>query len=130
MQTDKSQHQDDLQDQTEVNNSNIKEDLSNYIDKRLELFKLTAFEKLAQSGAFMLYGIIILLLIGVTFLLSLLGLAFFIGSYFDSLGLGFGILVVITLLIMGVFIACGKPIRRYAVNMMIKILRKIEQNEE
>ena len=130
MQTDKLENQDDLQDDISSENINIKEDISNYIDKRLELFKLTAYEKLAQSSSYILFGLIILLLICVIFLLSLLGLAFFIGSYFDSLGLGFGILVVVTLLIMGLFIAFGKRFRRSSVNLVIKILRKIELDEE
>lgn len=130
MQDDRSNNRDNLQDESTRLNNNMKEDISNYIDKRLELFKLTAYEKLAQSSSYILFGLIILLLVCVIFLLSLLGLAFFIGSYFDSLGLGFGILVVITLLIMAVFIAFGKQFRRSSVNLVIKILRKIEMDEE
>lgn len=129
MQADKSKHQRNLEDNT-TTNSKIKEDLSNYIDKRLELLKLSFFEKTAQSGAFILFGLILLLLICVTFLLSLLGLAFFIGSYFDSLAIGFGILVIVNLLIMAIFIMFGKQFRRKAINIVIKILRKIELNEE
>lgn len=130
MQSNKSNNQDDLQDDASSETVNVKEDISNYIDKRLELFKLTAYEKLALSSSYILFGLVVLLLVCVIFLLSLLGLAFFIGSYFDSLGLGFGVLVVVTLLIMGIFIAFGKQFRRSSVNLVIKILRKIEMDEE
>lgn len=129
MQTDKSKDQDNLHAQS-TTNPNMREDLSNYIDKRLELLKLSTYEKLAQSGSYMLYGLIILLFVCTISLLSLLGLAFFIGSYFDSLALGFGVLVVITLLIMGVFILFGKQIRKSSVNMVIRTLRKIDLDED
>lgn len=129
MQTDNSKYQDNLQDKTRPN-SKIREDLSDYVDKRLELFKLSVYEKSAQSGAFIVYGLILLLLFCVTFLLSLMGLAFFIGSYFDSLALGFGILVVVNLVLMAIFIAVRKQFRRKTVNFVIRILQKIELNEE
>lgn len=108
----------------------IKGDLSSYIEKRLELIKLTSYEKIAQSGSFIAYSLIVLLLIFNILFLSLLGLAYFIGDYLNSAAAGFGILMVVAAIILLIFIFRGKQFRRYIVNTIISIMRKVEANED
>lgn len=108
----------------------LKKDLSDYVEKRAELFKLTSYEKLAQSGSFIAYSLMVLFLVFNIFFLVMLGLAYYVGDHIKNVALGFGILIVISTIVLVVFTMLAKPFRRYIVNKIISILQKIERNEE
>ncbi|GAB6012018.1 hypothetical protein [Viscerimonas tarda] len=108
----------------------IKADLSNYILKRIELLKLQSYEKIAVSGSYIAYSLIILVLIFNIFFLFLLALGFFLGEYLHSYALGFGVLVLVSLVVLPIYALNAKRFRRFIANKVISVIRKIEKDEE
>lgn len=107
----------------------IKQDLHTYINRRLKLFKLEAYEKGAISSSILGYGLIVVSIIAVILFFSLIGAAFFIGELFDSLAAGFGILALFSLLVLLTVILSRKRIKRGILNKTIQFLRKVEAND-
>lgn len=101
-----------------------------YIDKRVKFYKLEAFEKLGIT--FSLIGFLVVILVIVIGLLffGLFGLAFFIGELLGSLAGGFGILFIFLAICLIIAIALQRPIRRFILNKIILVMRKIDKNEE
>lgn len=108
----------------------IKDDLTGYTSKRLELLKLKAYGKVSIGASFVMYSLFILILIVLILLLCLLVLGFFFSELLNSYTAGFGILVGITLLLLLIFRVAGKSIRRLFMNMVVGLIRKIEEDED
>lgn len=107
-----------------------KADLSSYIDKRITLAKLKVYEKVASTSSYIIYSLIIAVLALILFGLFLFGIALFIGEALHNYSAGFGVLIVIILLmLLGVYV-CRRLLRRYIVNMIIRTIQKIEEDEE
>lgn len=108
----------------------IKTDLRGYITNRLNWVKLSAYEKMALSGAhigFML--IVVVLSIGV-FFLGIAALGLLLGEMLNSYAAGFGVMVLATFIMLMLVVLLGKPIRRLVSNIVIMIIKKVESNEE
>lgn len=101
-----------------------------YINKRLQAFKLISYEKGSRGASFFLYGLIIGTLLFSAFFLSLFTLAFYLGSLLGNYAAGFGILILVTLLILGLFLLFSKKIRLWLTNTTITVIRKIESDED
>ena len=61
-----------------------KADLSSYIEKRLTLIKLKAFEKIASASSFIIYGLMMSVFALILFILILVGLGFVIGELLNN----------------------------------------------
>lgn len=107
----------------------IKEDLQTYVNRRLKLFKLEAYEKGAISSSILGYGVIVISIVAVILFFSLIGAAFFLGELFDSLAAGFGILALFSLFILLIVILLRKKIKKSILNKTIQFLRKVEAND-
>jgi predicted ABC-type exoprotein transport system permease subunit len=107
-----------------------KTDLTSYLEKRLTLAKLRAYEKLASSFSYIAYSLIVCLFALILFILFFLGLGLFIGEQLDNYSLGFGILTVILLIALVVIILNQKSIRRSLVNLALRTIKKIEKDED
>lgn len=107
----------------------LKTELLIYIEKRFRLLKLDGFEKGGISVSILLYGLIVLVILGFMLFFSLFGLAFFIGELLDSKAAGFGILTLFSLVVLLIVIACGKRIKSYILNKTIIFLNKVDKNE-
>lgn len=110
--------------------SESKADIFNYIEKRLTLGKLKAYEKLASSVSFIIYGLMIAAFSLILFLLLLIGAGLLLGEILGNYAAGFGILILFILFGLLLVIAFRKKIRRYFVNLSIIIINKIESDEE
>lgn len=120
---------DEYQDFSElIDESKI--DLSNYIDKRLALAKLKVYEKIASASSYIVYSLIISVLGLILAGLFLFGIAIFIGEALHNYSAGFGILILIILTMMILVFLCRKSLRRYFVNMTIRTIKKIEEDED
>jgi hypothetical protein len=108
----------------------IKLELLNYINRRVRLFKLDAFEKSSIAASILGYGLIVLIIVGVILFFTLIGLAFFIGELLNNTSAGFGIMALFSLLVLVIIFLNGKRIRTSILNKTIIFLRKIEENEE
>ncbi len=102
--------------------SEIKTDLVELINAKVELLKLEAFEKTSVVGSFLIYGLIIMNLIFFAFLFAFIALGFWIGDWVGNLAGGFGIVTLIYLIILTILIACRKPIFTSLQNLFLKEL--------
>lgn len=108
----------------------LKLELLSYINRRIRLFKLDAYEKASISSSILGYGLIVFSIILVTLFFILLGLAFFVGELLNSQAAGFGIMALFSLFVLFIVFLCRKKIKRSILNHTIKIIRKVEANEE
>nr|WP_297168971.1 phage holin family protein [uncultured Dysgonomonas sp.] len=107
-----------------------KADLSSYIEKRLTLIKLKAFEKIASASSFIIYGLMMSVFALILFILILVGLGFVIGELLNNYAAGFGVLILITLVALLGLILNAKRIRRAFVNITLRTIKKIEVDED
>ncbi|QIK52821.1 phage holin family protein [Dysgonomonas sp. HDW5B] len=107
-----------------------KADLSSYIEKRLTLVKLKAFEKIASASSFIIYGLMMSVFALILFILILVGLGFVIGELLNNYAAGFGVLILITLVALFGLILNAKRIRRAFVNITLRTIKKIEVDED
>lgn len=107
-----------------------KADLSSYIEKRLTLIKLKAFEKIASASSFIIYGLMMSVFALILFILILVGLGFVIGELLNNYAAGFGVLILITLVALLSLILNAKRIRRAFVNITLRTIKKIEVDED
>ncbi len=108
----------------------IKDDLTGYISKRMELLKLKAYVKASKGASFIIYSLLMLVLVVIIFFLCLLVLGFFFGELLNSYAAGFGILVGITLIILLIFRVAARSIRKMFMNIVVGVIRKIEEDED
>jgi uncharacterized membrane protein YqjE len=108
----------------------IKSELLSYINKRIRLFKLDAFEKLSISASAIGYGLIVLSIIAVLMFFLLIGLAFFIGELLSSPAAGFGIMALFSLLVLFIVFLCRRKIKESILNSTINFFRRMEDNDE
>ncbi|MDR1090911.1 MAG: phage holin family protein [Prevotella sp.] len=105
-------------------------ELLSYINKRIRLFKLDAYEKASMSASILGYGLIVASIVSFALFFILLGLAFLIGEILGSQAAGFGIIALFSLfLLLVVFIFRGK-IKNAILSGTIKIIRKMETDEK
>lgn len=107
----------------------VKLELLSYIDKRVRLFKLEAFEKVGISVSKLGYSLIVCLIFASFLFFVLIGLAFFIGELLNSQAAGFGILALFSLLVLVIILICGKKLRSYILNKTIVFMQKVDENE-
>lgn len=106
-----------------------KSDLSSYIEKRVALAKLTAYEKIAKSSSYIIYGLIISVLVLIICSLLFICAGLFIGEMLHNFSAGFGILILIILIIMVIIILNQKKIRQFFVNLTLRTIKEIEADE-
>ena len=86
----------------------LKEDVSAYVELKLELLKLSTYERTGKVIAVLSYGLILLLALG-----------FFLGDWLGSSGFGFGIVAVLYLLLIGIIIMNRDRISTKVLNEVI-----------
>ena len=85
----------------------LKEDVSAYVELKLELLKLSTYERTGKVIAVLSYGLIFL------------ALGFFLGDWLGSSGFGFGIVAVLYLLLIGIIIMNRDRISTKVLNEVI-----------
>lgn len=122
----------DLNNNTDLQSliDDLRLELSGYINKRLRLFKLDAFEKGGRALSFLIYGLIVFIIVLTSVFFFLFGLAFWLGDLLGNTSAGFGVLFIASILILIIIISVQKRIRRYALMKIIALMRKIDADEE
>lgn len=109
----------------------LKEDISTYVELRLELLKLNTYERVAKTMAVFSYGIVLILLAFFTILFLFLALGFFLGELLGSIALGFVLVVGMYLLLFGIIIFFKKKITSKVMNeIIIAMMSKDEKDNE
>ena len=97
----------------------LKEDVSAYVELKLELLKLSTYERTGKVIAVLSYGLILLFLAFFAILFIFLALGFFLGDWLGSSGFGFGIVAVLYLLLIGIIIMNRDRISTKVLNEVI-----------
>ena len=106
----------------------LKKDLSAYIELKLELLKLNTYERTGKVITLLSYGIILLLLAFFAILFIFLALGFYLGAVFNSLGIGFGVVALLYLIMIYLAVANQNRIKEKIMNLIISALMSNEEN--
>ena len=105
----------------------LKEDVSTYVELKLELLKLSTYERSGQLIAVLSYGLILLFLAFFAILFIFLALGFFLGDMFGSSGAGFA---VVYLLLIGLIIMNKQRICNTVLNVVIAALNGNDEKDD
>ena len=105
----------------------LKEDISTYVELRLELLKLNTYERVAKTMAVFSYGLLAFFAI----LFLFLALGFFLGELLGSMALGFVLVVGMYLLLFGITMFFKRKITSKVMNEIITaMMSKDEKDNE
>lgn len=107
----------------------FKERLSSFIGVKIELFKLTAYERVAKIIAILSHSLILMLLAFFAVLFLFFTLAFFLGELLDSITLGFLIVSCIYIVLFIIAYYDKKSIRRGIMNIVIGAIQEKEEDD-
>ena len=110
--------------------SGLKNDISTYVETRLELMKLNTYERLAKTMAVFSYGIVLVLLAFFAILFLFLALGFFLGEILNSVALGFLLVVGMYLLLFGLILLFREKISARVTNEIITAMMSKDEKED
>lgn len=108
----------------------LKKDVSTYVELKLELLKLSTYERSGQLIAVLSYGLILLFLAFFAILFIFLALGFFMGDIFGSMGAGFAFVAVLYLLLIGLIIMNKGKICNTVLNVVIAALNGNDEKDD
>lgn len=108
----------------------LKNDVSTYVELKLELLKLSTYERSGQLIAILSYGLILLFLAFFAILFIFLALGFFMGDIFGSMGAGFAFVAVLYLLLIGLIIMNKGRICNTVMNVVIAALNSNDEKDD
>ena len=106
---------------------NLKNDISAYINLKLELLKLNTYEKSGKIIGLLSYGLILFFLVVFVILFIFLSLGFFLGDLLDNAAIGFGIISLLYLVLIGITVKKAQWIQTKVLN---KVIATLITNEE
>ena len=106
----------------------LRDDISSYVELKLELLKLSTYERSGHLIAVLSYGLIILFLAFFAILFIFLALGFFMGDVFGSIGAGFAFVAVLYLLLIGLIMSNKQKICNTVLNIVIAALNGNSEN--
>lgn len=107
----------------------IKQELLIYINKRLRYIKLDSMEKGGILASSLGYSLIVLAILFILLFFILIGAAFFISELLDSHAAGFGIMALLSLIVLTTVILCKNRIKPYILNKAIVFFKKLDKND-
>lgn len=110
--------------------SGLKDDLSAYVEARLEVLKLDARERVARTVAVLARGVLLVLLGFFAILFLFLALGFFLGEVLESVALGFLLVVVMYVALFHVVLCCRERICAWVMNEMITVMMSDDEKED
>lgn len=102
--------------------SELKEDISAYVELKLELLKLNTYERTGKLIAVLSYGVVLMFLAFFAILFIFLALGFFLGDWFGSSGIGFAIVAILYVLLIGIIVTNKHKISDKVLNVVIAAL--------
>lgn len=106
---------------------NLKEDISAYINLKLELLKLNTYEKSGKIISLLSYGLILFFLVVFVILFIFLSLGFFLGDLLNNAAIGFSIISLLYLVLIGITVKKAQWIQTKVLN---KVIATLITNEE
>ena len=108
--------------------TDVKKELSEYLELRLEVLKLSAYEKTARVSS-STASVLVLIFLGLFFLLFLfVTLGFYLAKVTGSYTTGFGIISVFYFVLLLVFVAIRKKVfEKFLANKIVEALTEDEE---
>ena len=100
----------------------LREDISAFVELKLELLKLNTYERTGKVIAVLSYGLVLLFLAFFAILFIFLALGFFLGEWIGVTGAGFGLVAILYLLLMWLIIRNREIITTKVLNEVIATL--------
>ena len=110
--------------------SALKAEIKEWVEIRAKLLQLQVFEKTANVGSFLIFGIIIINLLFFAFLFAFLALGFLLGKWVNSAAGGFAIICGFYLLILALMFVFRKGIFTGLQNLFLESLMNPEQENK
>lgn len=102
--------------------SELKKDISAYVELKLELLKLNTYERTGKLIAVLSYGVVLMFLAFFAILFIFLALGFFLGDWFGSSGMGFAVVAILYVLLIGIIVTNKNKISDKVLNVVIAAL--------
>ena len=105
----------------------LREDISAFVELKLELLKLNTYERTGKVIAVLSYGLVLLFLAFFAILFIFLALGFFLGEWIGVTGAGFGLVAILYLLLMWLIIRNREIITTKVLNEVIATLLSYDE---
>lgn len=108
----------------------LKNDLTEYIELKLELLKLNTYERSGRVIAILSYGLILLFFAFFAILFIFIALSYYLGDLLDSYAAGFGIVAGLYLVMLAILMLNKQRIQSKVLNVIIAALMANETKTE
>lgn len=97
----------------------LKQDVSSYVELKVELLKLETYERAGKGISALSYILILSMLAFFLILFMFIAIGFFLGEWLGSMGIGFSIVAAFYLLLVGIVYLLRKQIQMKVLNTVI-----------
>lgn len=108
----------------------LKEDVSAYVELKLELLKLSAYERGGKIVSTLSYDLLLLLLAFFAILFIFVALGLYLGDLLRSSGAGFAVVAILYLLMIGLGMKYKEHIKNKITNVIISVLTTNEEKDD
>lgn len=108
----------------------VKDDLTAYAELKLELLKLSAYEKGGKIISHLSYDLLLMLLAFFATLFIFLAIGFYLGELLQSMGAGFAVVAILYMLLIGIIMKNRKHIQLKIMNVIISALTANDDKED
>lgn len=108
----------------------LKNDVSDYVELKLELLKLSTYERIGKVTAILSYGLVLLFLAFFAVLFVFIALGFFLGERLGSVSSGFAIVAALYLVLLTVILMNKEKIRIKVLNIIIAALMANDDKDD
>lgn len=108
----------------------LKDDVSTYVELKLELLKLSTYERIGKVTAILSHGLVMLFLAFFAVLFVFLALGFFLGEQMGSISSGFAVVAALYFLLFAVILMNKEKIRIKVLNVIIAALMANDDKED
>ena len=108
----------------------LKEDVSPFVELKLELLKLNTYERTGKVIAVLSYGLVLLFLAFFAILFVFLALGFFLGEWIGLTGAGFGLVAALYALLITVIVKNKEALIAKVLNVVIDTLLSNDEKKD
>lgn len=110
--------------------SELKANVLTYVELKLELLKLSTYERSGQLIATLSYGLILMFMAFFAILFIFLALGFVLSDMLGSMGAGFAVVAVLYILLIGLIVANKNSICNKVLNVVIAALNSNDEKDD
>lgn len=108
----------------------LKEDVSTFVELKLELLKLSAYERGGKIISTLSYDILLLFLAFFAILFIFVAIGLYLGELLRSSGAGFAVVAILYLLLIGISMKYKERIKIKIMNVIISVLTTNDEKDD